>query len=50
MYVQQYLSYLSIMSEKESLSRAQLAGEWAFTQRLAARAPPAAVLAPPAFA
>ncbi|XP_045449403.1 uncharacterized protein LOC123657968 [Melitaea cinxia] len=48
--LKQYLSYLSIMSEKESLSRAQLAGEWAFTQRLAARAPPAAVLAPPAFA
>ncbi|XP_050349554.1 mitogen-activated protein kinase kinase kinase 4 isoform X2 [Nymphalis io] len=48
--LQQYLSYLRIMSEKESLSRAQLAGEWAFTQRLAARAPPAAALAPAAFA
>ncbi|CAH2085924.1 unnamed protein product [Euphydryas editha] len=48
--LKQYLSYLSTISEKESLSRAQLAGEWAFTQRLAARAPPAAVLAPPAFA
>ncbi|CAH0724063.1 unnamed protein product, partial [Brenthis ino] len=48
--LQKYLSYLKIMSEKESLSRAQLSGEWAFTQRLWARALPAAALAPPAFA
>ncbi|XP_061383470.1 uncharacterized protein LOC116769290 isoform X2 [Danaus plexippus] len=48
--LQQYLSYLSKMSETEPLSRARLSSEWSFTSRLAARAPPAAYLAPPAFA
>ncbi|XP_045768007.1 mitogen-activated protein kinase kinase kinase 4 isoform X1 [Maniola jurtina] len=48
--LQQYLSYLRTMSETEAQSRAALAAEWAFTARLAARAPQAAVLAPPAFA
>ncbi|XP_052739781.1 mitogen-activated protein kinase kinase kinase 4 isoform X2 [Bicyclus anynana] len=48
--LQQYLSYLRTMSETEAQSRATLAAEWAFTARLAARTPQAAVLAPPAFA
>ncbi|XP_039750544.1 mitogen-activated protein kinase kinase kinase 4 isoform X3 [Pararge aegeria] len=48
--LQQYLSYLRTMSETETQSRAALAAEWAFTAKLAARTPQAAVLAPPAFA
>ncbi|CAH2040064.1 unnamed protein product, partial [Iphiclides podalirius] len=47
--LQQYLSYLSTMSETEALPRSALAAEWAFTARLAARAPRAAAAAPPAF-
>ncbi|CAK1578909.1 unnamed protein product [Parnassius mnemosyne] len=47
--LQQYLSYLSTMSETESLPRAALAAEWAFTARLAARAPRVSARAPAAF-
>ncbi|CAG5034150.1 unnamed protein product [Parnassius apollo] len=47
--LQQYLSYLSTMSETESLPRTALAAEWAFTARLAARAPRVAAHAPAAF-
>ncbi|XP_047504578.1 mitogen-activated protein kinase kinase kinase 4 isoform X1 [Pieris napi] len=47
---QLYLSYLRTMSLQESMSRAALSAEWGFAIRLAARAPPARKLAPPAFA
>ncbi|XP_068627195.1 mitogen-activated protein kinase kinase kinase 4 [Battus philenor] len=47
--MQQYLSYLSTMSETEAMPRSVIAAEWAFTARLAARAPRAAHAAPAAF-
>ncbi|XP_038219016.1 uncharacterized protein LOC119837484 isoform X2 [Zerene cesonia] len=47
---QQYLSYLSTMSATEALSRGALSAECAFSARLAARAPSAKGLVPPAFA
>ncbi|CAK1543740.1 unnamed protein product [Leptosia nina] len=46
---QLYLSYLRTMSLQESLTRATLSAEWSFAIRLAARAPSARKLAPPAF-
>ncbi|XP_045496385.1 uncharacterized protein LOC123694837 [Colias croceus] len=47
---QQYLSYLSKMSATDALSRGALTAECAFAARLAARAPSAKGLVPPAFA